>query len=343
MTKKLGWGILSTGRIAGIFAQGLARAQHCRLVAVGSRTAEAAAKFAAAHGGPRAHASYEALLADPEVEAVYIATPHPQHVEWTVKAAAAGKHVLCEKPIGLNYAEAMVMAEAARANGVLLMEAFMYRCHPQTAKIAELVKSGAIGEVKLIQATFSFNAPFNADSRLWADALGGGGILDVGCYPVSFSRLIAGAAAGVPFLNPVAVSGAGHLHPQAGTDAYAAATLKFSHGIIAQVSCGVGLGQDSSARIYGSTGWIHVPSPWIPAGENVPCTFTLHQGGAQPEVITVTTPDHLYGLEADAFATALAAGARDVPQMSVADTLGNMAVLDAWRAAIGLVYEAEQP
>jgi predicted dehydrogenase/diketogulonate reductase-like aldo/keto reductase len=343
MTLPLNWGILSTGRIAGIFATGVAHSKLGRVAAVASRTQAAADKFAAEFKIPRAHGSYEALLADPEVQAVYIATPHPQHLEWIIRAAEAGKHVLCEKPLGLNQAEAMVAAQVCREHNVLLMEAFMYRCHPQTAKLVELVKSGAIGEVKLIQASFSFHAGFNAEARLWSNALAGGGILDVGCYPVSFSRLIAGAAAGGPFLDPVAVSGAGHLHPQTGVDVYAAATLKFANEIVAQVACGIGLGQDNSARIYGTTGWIYVPSPWIPAGENVACSFTLHQSGAQPEEITVTTPDHLYGLEADAFATALAAGARDVPQMTVADTLGNLAALDAWRAALGLVYESEKP
>ena len=342
MTKKLGWGILSTGRIAGIFAQGLARAENSRLVAVGSRTPASAAKFAAANGNPRAHGSYEALLADPEVEAVYIAVPHPQHVEWAVKAAEAGKHILCEKPIGLNYAEAMVMAEAASANQVLLMEAFMYRCHPQTAKLVELVRSGAIGEVKLVQATFGFNAGFNAESRLWSNAAGGGGILDVGCYAVSFSRLIAGAMSGQPFLNPTSVTGAGELHPQTGVDVVAAATLKFANGLVAQVATSVGLSQDNSARIYGSTGMIVVPSPWIPPSEGEPAKFFLHKDG-KVEEISVATDKNLYGLEADAVARALELGEREVSAMSVADTLGNMAALDAWRASIGLLYEAEKP
>ena len=343
MSSPLNWGILSTGRIAGIFATGVSRSKLGRVVAVASRTQASADRFAAEFKVPRAHGTYQALLDDPEVHAVYIATPHPQHLEWVIRAAEAGKHVLCEKPLGLNHAEAMVAAQVCREHNVLLMEAFMYRCHPQTAKLVELVKSGAIGDVKLIQAAFSFNAAFNPTARLWSNELGGGGILDVGCYPVSLSRLIAGAAAGAPYLNPVSVSGAGHLHPEVGIDAYAAATLKFSNGIIAQVSCGVGLGQDSSARIYGSSGFIHVPSPWIPAGENAPCSFTLHRNGVEPEVVSVTTPDHLYGLEADAFAAALTAGARDVPQMSVGDTLGNLAALDAWRAAIGLIYESEKP
>jgi len=343
MSTPLNWGILSTGRIAGVFAAGVARSKLGRLAAVGSRTQAAADRFAAEFKVPRAHGSYEALLADPTVQAVYIATPHPQHLAWIIRAAEAGKHVLCEKPLGLNQAEAMVAAQVCREHKVLLMEAFMYRCHPQTAKLVELVRSGAIGEVKLIQATFSFAAGFNAEARLWSNALGGGGILDVGCYPVSFARLIAGAAAGQPFLDPVSVTGAGHLHPQTGVDVYAAATLKFASGIVAQVATGIGLGQDNSARIYGTGGSIHVPGPWIPAGENGACAFTLCRAGAAPEEISATTPDHLYGLEADAFAAAVAAGATDVPAMPVADTLGNLAALDAWRAALGLVYEAEKP
>ncbi|MDB6092535.1 MAG: oxidoreductase [Verrucomicrobia bacterium] len=343
MTSPLNWGILSTGRIAGIFATGVARSKLGRLAAVGSRTQEAADKFATEFKVERAHGSYEALLADPGVEAVYIATPHPMHLHWIIRAAEAGKHILCEKPLGLNHAEATVAAQVCREHNVLLMEAFMYRCHPQTAKIVELVKSGAIGDVKLIQATFSYAAGFDANKRHWNNALGGGGILDVGCYPVSFSRLIAGAAAGQPFLDPSAVSGAGHLHPETGVDVYTAATLKFPNAVIAQVSCGVGLGQDGSARVYGSAGSIVIPSPWIPAGDDVPCKITVNRYGAEPEEITVQTPENLYGLEADAFAKALAAGLRDVPEMSVADTLGNMTALDAWRAAIGLVYEAEKP
>ncbi len=342
MTTRLGWGILSTGRIAGIFARGVAQSRHGRLAAVGSRTTAAAEKFAAEFGVPRAHGSYEALLADPDVQAVYIATPHPQHLAWIIRAAEAGKHVLCEKPLGLNHAEAMVAAEACRSHSVLLMEAFMYRCHPQTVKILELVRSGALGEVKLVQATFGFNAGFNATSRLWANAAGGGGILDVGCYTTSFVRLIAGAAAGAPFLDPVAVSGAGQLHPETGVDAYAAATLKFATGLVAQVATSVCVSQDNSTRIYGTAGMLHVPSPWIPPNEGATAKIHLHKNGAV-EDIEIHTSAHLYGLEADAVAEALARGAREVPAMPVADTLGNLATLDAWRAAIGLVYEAEKP
>jgi predicted dehydrogenase len=339
----LRWGILSTGRIAAVFAQGVAVSGNGRVVAVGSRTQEAAGNFAAQHGIARAHGSYEALLADPEVEAVYIATPHPQHAEWVVKAAEAGKHILCEKPLGLNHAEGVRMVQAAREHGVVLMEAFMYRCHPQTAKIVELIRSGALGTVGLVQATFSFKSDYDPASRLWANAAGGGGILDVGCYAVSMARLVAGAATGQAFLDPFAVSGAGVLHPESGVDVYAAATLAFANNVVAQVSAGVGLNQDNVVRIYGSAGWLLVPSPWVINREGGVSKIILHRAGESiPEEIVIEAGP-LYALEADAFASAVRAGLRDVPEMSTADTLGNLATLDRWRAVIGLVYEVEKP
>lgn len=342
MNQRLGWGILSTGRIAGIFATGVARSQLGRLVAVGSRTQASADRFAQEFGVPRAHGSYEALLADPEVQAVYIATPHPQHVEWAVKAAEAGKHILCEKPIGLNHAEAMVITTAAQEHGVLLMEAFMYRSHPQTQKVLELVRSGAIGDVKLVQATLGFFAPFNSEGRLWSNALGGGGIMDVGCYPVSFSRLIAGAMAGKPFLDPIEVSGSANLRPETGVDEAAAATLKFANGLVAQVACSVGVSQDSSARIFGTKGMIHVPCPWIVPSEGADALIHVTVDG-RTETLNAKTSENLYGIEADVVARALADGKRETAAMPMADTLGNMATLDRWRAAAGLIFEQEKP
>jgi predicted dehydrogenase len=333
MSNPLNWGIIATGGIARSFAEGVARSKHSRIVAAASRTQESADKFTREMGIARAFGTYDALLADAEVQAVYIATPHPQHVEWIIKAARAGKHVLCEKPISLTQAEALPAVEACRAAKVLLMEAFMYRCHPQTAKIVDIIRSGTLGRIGLVQAAFGFANPFDATNRFWNKELGGGGILDVGCYPVSFSRLIAGADVGQPFANPVAVSGAVNLHPQTGVDVWAAATLQFASGMVAQVSTSIAVTQDNCARVYGTKGWLHVPQPWIPTKESGTAKFALYHG-ANPvaEEILVETGNWLYGLEADAFAQALAEGKRDVPQMSVADTLGNMAVLDAWRA-----------
>src|SRR5579884_662668 len=196
MSKTLTWGIIDNGRIASVFAKGLAGSLTGTLLAVGSRSQAAADKFAETWNVARRYSSYEALLADKDVQAVYISVPHPLHAEWAIKAAEAGKHILCEKPIALNHAEAMSIVEAAHRNDVFLMEAFMYRCHPQTAKLVELLKSGAIGQVRVIQATYSFNSHYNPEGRLYNNALGGGGILDVGCYCASVARLVAGAAIG---------------------------------------------------------------------------------------------------------------------------------------------------
>ncbi len=338
---RLAWGILATGRMAASFARGLAESQQGRLAAVGSRSRANAQRFAHDFPGLRAHASYEALLADPGVQAVYIATPHPQHVEWAVRAAVAGKHVLCEKPAGLTHAEMVIMAEAARAHSVLFMEAFMYRCHPQTAKIVEMVGQGLLGDVKLIQSAFGFNAPFDPGSRLWSNATAGGGILDLGCYPVSMARLLAGATVDAPFLDPVEVSGAGQLHAKTGVDVVAAATLRFPTGLVAQVAASLGVEQDNTLRVYGTQGMLRVPSPYQPSCGGEPAKFFLQRWG-QEEEISLLAPGTLYALEADAFATAVAEGRREVPAMTIADSLGNMATLDRWRAAIGLIYEQEK-
>jgi len=341
-TDSLRWGILSTGTIAHTFARGVAASANGRLVAVGSRTRAAAGKFAAEFGGLRAYGDGAALLADPEVEAVYIATPHPQHAEWAIAAAQAGKHILCEKPLALNRRDAERVVAAARAAGVTLMEAFMYRCHPQTAKVAEIVRSGALGELAVLQGAFSFFLPFQAEHRLFARALGGGGILDVGCYPVSFCRLLAGAAGGRSFADPVEVKGTGTLHPQTGTDVWAAATLRFASGLVAQVSCGVSVEQESTLRIHGTDGRLVVESPWFATVEPGETRLWLHRRGHRaPEEIVVRSDRNLYTYEAEAFAAAVRAGQREVPALPWADTLGNLGVLDVWRTECGVVYPGE--
>jgi predicted dehydrogenase/aryl-alcohol dehydrogenase-like predicted oxidoreductase len=345
MSEKLNWGILATGAIARTFARGVANSKLGKLVAVGSRSLESAETFADEHKIPRRHGSYEALLADAEVQAVYIATPHPSHALWAIRAAEAKKHVLVEKPIGLNHAEAMAVIEAAIANDVFLMEAFMYRCHPQTAKIVELIRSGAIGEVRVIQAAFSFHwpKPWNATSRITRNALGGGGILDVGCYPVSMSRLIAGVAMGGEFADPIEVKASGHVGPT-GVDEWTCAVLKFPGDIIAEVSTGVQVNQENVVRVYGSEGRIFIPDPWVPSKEGGTQKIFLHRAGdKEPPEITVQTDEWLYGIEADTVARNIAQRQGAFPAMSWNDTLGNMKTLDAWRAQIGVSYDVEKP
>lgn len=342
VSRKIRWGILGTGGIAQTYARGVAASRTGEVVAVGSRELSTAQAFAQRNHVPRAFGSYEALLADPEVDAVYIATPHPSHAEWTIKAARAGKHILCEKPIGMNAREAEAMFAAANAANVFLMEAFMYRCHPQIAKAVELIRSGVLGTIGSVQSTFSFNSPPDLSSRLWSRELGGGGILDVGGYPVSLVRLIAGAAVGRPFLDPISLRAVGVLHPVTNIDVYTAAVLSFESGLIGQVATGVGLYQDGSARIYGSRGWLHVIEPWLPGEGGRPVQLILHRDGQPPEDVPITLDLPLYALEADAFGRALFAGKRSAPEMSPEDTMGNMRALDHWRRQVGVSYSADQ-
>lgn len=340
MASSLNWGIVATGKIARTFAQGVAHSKTGKVIAVGSRSQESAEAFAREIGIHRAYSSYDQVFADPEVQAVYIATPHPGHAHWAIRAAQAGKHILCEKPIGINAAEAMAIIEAAQVHDVFLMEAYMYRCHPQTAKLVELIQNGAIGEVKMIQAAFGFRAGADENARTLNNALAGGGILDVGGYPVSMSRLIAGAATGKPFADPLEVKGVGHLE-STGVDGYAAAVLRFPGDIVAQVSTGVRLTQENVVRIYGTEGWILVPSPWVVSREGGRGEIILHHSAKpEPQVIAVETSQWLYGIEADVVAANIEN--RQAPQMSWADTMGNNKALDAWRKSFNFAYDAEK-
>lgn len=346
-TDRIRWGLLACGAIAKAFARGLAQSETGRLFAVASRDLAKAEAFGREFGAARCHGSYEALLADPEVEAVYISTPHPLHAEWAIRAAEAGKHLLVEKPLGINAAEAETIIETARERGVFLMEAYMYRCHPQTARLVALIREGAIGEVGAIQATFSFAAGFNPDGRLWNNALAGGGILDVGGYTTSISRLIAGAALGRPFAEPLSVAGAGHLHPQTGVDAWAAGVLKFEDGIIASLATGIGLAQENVVRVFGSRGRLLLPDPYVAHRQEAAAgRIVLHRAGtAAPEEIHVPAAATSFAFEADVCGRAIRAGRIEAepPAMTWADTLGNLRAQEAWRTAVGLTYDAETP
>src|SRR4051812_24269292 len=268
--QKIRWGILGAGNIAKSFAKHLPKSKTGTLVGIGSRSQDKADAFGAEFNVPHRHGSYEALLADADVDAVYIATPHPSHAEWAIKAAEAKKHLLVEKPLAVNAAEASAIVEAAIVHDVFLMEAFMYRCHPQTKRLVELIRDErAIGDVRVIHATFSFHANFNPDGRLFKNALAGGGILDVGCYCASMARLIAGVASGKDFAEPVEVKAVGHLGAT-GVDEWSAAALKFPNDLVAQLSAGVAVTQENVVRIDGTEGSILVPDPWVPAREGGP-------------------------------------------------------------------------
>ena len=336
------WGILATGRIAGTFADAIAASDTAVLTAVGSRTADAAARFVRDRADVTPHGSYEALLADADIDAVYVATPHPQHAQWTIRALEAGKAVLCEKPMAVNHAQAMAMVEAAREQDAFLMEAFMYRTHPITERVVRMVRAGAIGEVRHIDASFGFAAPFSAESRLYRNDLAGGGIMDVGCYAVSMCRLIAAAAAGTtPGEEEPEDVRAVASFADTGVDAWSAAVLRFPSGIVAQVATAVSVALPNRVTISGSHGSIRIARPWFCADPDGRWRFEILRG-AEVEIVEGQAAP-LYVHEVDAVSEALGRGARESPHMPWADSLGNARTLDAWRDSIGLVFDLEQP
>lgn len=335
--RPVGWGIIGAGGIAGRFASQLPGSATGRLVAVASRDRDRGEKFAATHGAARAYDSYEPLLADAEVHAVYIATPHPLHAPWAIRAAEAGKHVLCEKPLTVNRAEAMAVIEAAAAHDVFLMEAYMYRCHPQTRRLIELISSGAVGAVQHIEASFAFAADPARGGRLFDPQLAGGGILDVGGYPVSMALLIAGTALGRQPAEVSRLTASGTVS-QAGVDEWATATLDFNGGITAQVATGVRLAADNTVTVYGSAGYLRVAQPWIPATDAA-TQISLHRVGQPVEQLVIESAP-AYACEADTVAAHL--DDRQAPEMTWEESLSVMAVLDRWRDAIGLVYPFER-
>ena len=339
--KQLEWGILSTGGIARRFAESLRVSKSGSLAAVASRDPGKAAAFAEEFGARRSFGSYEELLADPNVEAVYIALPHPMHAEWVIRAARAGKHILCEKPATLSSIEMEAAIEAVRENGVFFMEAFMYRCHPQTVKLIEVIRSGDIGEIRLIQCAFSFDAGYHPEGRLFANRLGGGAILDVGCYCASLTRLIAGVAQGGQIAEPVEVKAVGTLDPREKTDMWTAASLLFPGGIVAQLNAGIQVSHDNGVKIFGSNGSIFMNQPWF-AGKKGAEIVVQVRGEERPRVISTESDVDLYSHEIDLVAEYWDRGEAPFPAPTWADSLGNMKVLDAWRKEIGLVYEAEK-
>ncbi|HLX60722.1 MAG TPA: aldo/keto reductase [Planctomycetota bacterium] len=340
MSERYKWGILGTGKIAHTYARGVKASLTGELLAVGSRSQETADAFGAEFGMERRYASYEALLADKDVQCVYISMPHPYHVEWSIRALAAGKHVLCEKPMALNQYEAAAVFDAARRYDRFFMEAFMYRVHPQTMQLAQLVREKAAGETRLIQATFSFTMPFNPAGRHLANELGGGGILDVGCYPASMANLLAGAALGKDFCEPISLKAVGHLG-QTGVDEYTSAVAKYPGEIVAQIGTGVQLEQENVVRIFGTDGQIFVPAPWLPSKEGGSTRIYVRRRHELEREIVVENKMHLYALEVDAVGNNIER--RECPQVTWADSMAIMRTLDKWREEIGLVYEIERP
>jgi predicted dehydrogenase len=317
----LRWGVLSTANIAvEKVIPGIKKADRCRVVAIASRDAERARAVADTLAIPRAHGSYEALLADDDVDAVYIPLPNHLHAEWTMAAAGAGKHVLCEKPLALSAAEAQEMVDACAAEGVRLMEAFMYRLHPSWVAVRELVSSGRIGRLRTVQSWFSY---FNDDTRNIRNVreYGGGALLDIGCYSVNLSRMLFGG-------EPARVEASVTRDPATGVDVLTAAILEFEDGV-ATFTCSTRVEPDQRVHVYGTEGRISIGIPFnIPPDR--PTEVLVTAGGDPPvdphtEVMTFGPADQ-YAIEAERFARSVL---DDEPTpIPPEDAVANMRVIE---------------
>jgi D-xylose 1-dehydrogenase (NADP+, D-xylono-1,5-lactone-forming) len=249
------WGLLSTARINDAILEGARLSDRIRMAAVASRDEERAESYARERGIETAYGSYEALLADSRIEAVYISLPNSLHVEWSIKALEAGKHVLCEKPLDRRPDRVEEAFDVAERADRFLMEGFLYRHHPQTTRLVDLIDDGAIGELRLIRIAFTFPLSELGDVRMRPE-LDGGALMDVGCYCVSLARLLAG--------EPEAAT-AQWLIGSTGVDVRVVATLDFPGGVLAHFDCGMDLPYRSELEVIGSDGVLHVPDPFLVA------------------------------------------------------------------------------
>jgi len=315
--RKLRWGILSTARINRRFIPALKRAARSELVACGGRDPERTCRFAASWGVGEAEPCCESVLDRSDIDAVYIPLPNSLHREWAVRAARAGKHILCEKPLGVSAAEAEEMAAAAAENGVVLMEAMAYRCHPQFFRLRELLREGAIGRIRLIRAWFRFTLP-EGDNIRWSPQLGGGVLYDVGCYPVNFALAVAGEI-------PETVSCVRKSGPT-GVDILTAGRLEFPSGTVAQFDCSFVLPYGVGAEVVGEGGVIRLHQPWQPDTDGKGSGLVL-VAPDDSETLIATPPADPYLGEIEAIETVVLDGIS--PPYPVEESLATARVLEA--------------
>jgi D-xylose 1-dehydrogenase (NADP+, D-xylono-1,5-lactone-forming) len=310
------WGIISTAHINRLFLAGAREASGVEIEAVASRDHQRAARYAGDNGIARAHGSYEALLADPDVEAVYISLPNSLHVEWSVRALQAGKHVLCEKPLSRRPEEVERAFDVAEREGRLLMEAFMYRHHPQTRRLSQLVDEGAVGRVRVIRAAFGFVATDPADIRLSA-SLDGGALMDVGSYCVSGARLIAG--------EPERVSAEQALGGD-GVDVVFAGLMRHENDVVSHFDAGLALDSRDLLEVVGDAGSLLLEDPWHCRNPGIQITRGHHVERVEIERA------NSYRLEAENFSAAIRGEAP--PRLGRDDALGQARTIEAlYRAA----------
>ncbi len=313
-TRKVRWGILGNARINRRFVPGVHAAGNAELVAIASRDEANAEQAAQKWGATKAYASYPALMADPAVEAVYIPLPNHLHAEWAIKAAQAGKHVLVEKPIALTVEEVQRIEDAAKANKVLVMEAFVYIYHPQHARVRQLIQQGAIGEMRTVHVTFSFVADFSKYNIRQDPAAGGGATWDVGCYAVSASRLLFGS-------EPPSVWADGYTRPGFQVDTSVAAILDFGEGRRALLDYGFEHGRSNYYEVYGTNGRLEI-STMSPEPDATARIIITTDKGQQVEEFA---PVNQFGLEVAAFSQAILDGTP--APLPLSDSVANTNVL----------------
>jgi predicted dehydrogenase len=327
MSTQFRWGILGPGNIAAKFATGVAALDDQEVIAVGSRTQASADRFADRFDIVRRHVGYEALVADPNVDAIYVATPHNFHHEHTLLALRHGKHVLCEKPFAINAGQAQAMVDEARRQKLFLMEAMWSRFLPIIVETRKLIADGAIGPVQMIQADFGFRASFNPASRLFDPALGGGALLDVGVYPISLAMMVLGQPDRIAAMAALGATG---------IDENTGILLGFPGGEVALLATTVRASTLQEAIILGGNGSIRLHTPWW-----VGDTLTLQRAGHAPEVIRRPYVANGYSHEAIEVATCARAGQLESTVMPLDESVRIMAVMDEIRAQLGMKYPME--
>jgi predicted dehydrogenase len=323
--KPLRIGVLGAANIARLFIASVKGSDKVDVCAVASRDAEKAAAFAGETGVAQSFGSYQAMLADPTIEAIYNPQPNNLHAEWTIKAANAGKHVLCEKPFAANAAEAKAMFDAAAANHVYVVEAYPYRAQPQTIKLAELLREGAIGKVQLIHASFGFPLPVNGNIR-WDPALAGGALMDAGSYPISLVRMIAGE-------RPMGVHAMAR-RADSGVDRTLIGSIDFPGGVLAQISCSFGTARHRRALIVGDAGSIETTF-YNDTSDKLPPQIVIRRGIAldAPREIIELAPALGFRVQGEAFHDLVRNGWASWPGATSAETVDIMLTIDALAAS----------
>jgi predicted dehydrogenase len=322
--KSVRWGIVGPGRIAENVMADFAHVPDAKVVAVASRSAERAAAFASKHRIERAHGSYREIIADPDVDVLYIATPHPQHLAIGVAAARAGKALLVEKAFTATFAGAQTLVEEVRANHVFAMEAMWTRFQPAIVNARELLNDGAIGEVRSVQVDLGVVRAFDPEDRVFAFELGGGALLDLGVYLVNFTQMVLG--------NPTSVSVHGSLEPS-GVDAEASILLGFPDGRSATLMCSLHSPMPGHARVFGNTGWLDVPPRF-----HHPRSIVLHRHDAEPERFERPPIGAGYAHELIEVTESIAAGRTESAIMPLNDTLAVQRVLDEALGQLGIQF-----